>query len=48
MWRALVNAVINLQTPENAGKLLSGYTAGDLSSSIAGVRAPTANPSVCL
>jgi hypothetical protein len=32
-WWALVNAVINLQVPYNAGKLLSGYTIGGLSSS---------------
>jgi hypothetical protein len=30
-WRALVKVVINLQVPQNAGKLLSGYTTGDLS-----------------
>jgi hypothetical protein len=31
--RVLVNAVINLRIPLNAGKLSSGYTTGDLSSS---------------
>jgi hypothetical protein len=33
MWRALVNAVMNLQVPLNAGKLSSGYIIGGLSSS---------------
>jgi hypothetical protein len=32
-WRALVNAVMNLQVPPNAGKLSSGLTTRDLSSS---------------
>jgi hypothetical protein len=32
-WRALVNAVMNLRDPYSAGKLLSGFTTGDLSSS---------------
>jgi hypothetical protein len=32
-WRALVNAVMNLRVPENAGKLSSGYIIGGLSSS---------------
>jgi hypothetical protein len=32
-WRALVNAVMNLQVPYNAGKLSSGYTTGGLSNS---------------
>jgi hypothetical protein len=32
-WRALVNAVISLRVPYNAGKLSSGYTIGGLSSS---------------
>jgi hypothetical protein len=32
-WRALVNAVMNLHVPLNAGKLSIGYTSGDLSSS---------------
>jgi hypothetical protein len=32
-WRALVNVVKNLRVPRNAGKLSTGYTAGDLSSS---------------
>jgi hypothetical protein len=32
-WRALVNAVMNLRVPENAGKPSSGYIIGGLSSS---------------
>jgi hypothetical protein len=32
-WRALVNAVMNLRVPLNAGKLSRGYTTGDLLSS---------------
>jgi hypothetical protein len=32
-WRAVVNAVLNLRVPQNAGKLSSGLTTGDLSSS---------------
>jgi hypothetical protein len=32
-WRALVNAVLNLHVPGDAGKLSSGYTIGGLSSS---------------
>jgi hypothetical protein len=32
-WRALANAVMNLWVTQNAGKLLSGYTTGGLSSS---------------
>jgi hypothetical protein len=32
-WRALVNAIMNLWVPQNAGKLSSGYTIGGLSSS---------------
>jgi hypothetical protein len=32
-WRALVNVVMNLPVPQNAGKLSSGYTIGGLSSS---------------
>jgi hypothetical protein len=32
-WRALVNAVMNLRVPLNAGKLSSGYIIGGLSSS---------------
>jgi hypothetical protein len=32
-WRALVNAVMNLRVPKNAGKLSSGYTIGVPSSS---------------
>jgi hypothetical protein len=31
-WRALVNSVVNLRVPRNAGKLSSVLTAGDLSS----------------
>jgi hypothetical protein len=27
-WRALVNTVLNLRVPYNAGKFLSGYTIG--------------------
>jgi hypothetical protein len=30
-WRALVNAVINLQVPLNAGKFLIGCTIGSFS-----------------
>jgi hypothetical protein len=33
MWRALVNLVLNLGVPQNAGKLSSGLTAGGLTSS---------------
>jgi hypothetical protein len=32
-WRALVNAVMNLQIPQNLGKLLSGYVTCGPSSS---------------
>jgi hypothetical protein len=32
-WRALVNPVMNLRVPLNYGKLSSGLTTGDLSSS---------------
>jgi hypothetical protein len=32
-WRALVNSVLNLRVPYNAGKLSSGYIIGGLSSS---------------
>jgi hypothetical protein len=31
-WTALMNAVMNLRVPSNAGKLSSGFTAGGLSS----------------
>jgi hypothetical protein len=30
-WRALVNAVMNLRVPENAGKVLSSCTIGSFS-----------------
>jgi hypothetical protein len=30
-WRALVNTVINLQVPQNAGKFLSSCTTGSFS-----------------
>jgi hypothetical protein len=30
-WRALVNTVLNLQVPRNAGKFLSGCTIGSFS-----------------
>jgi hypothetical protein len=30
-WRALVNSVMNLRVPQNAGKLSSGLTTGGLS-----------------
>jgi hypothetical protein len=33
MWRALVNTVLNLWVPQNAGKYLSGYTTSGISSS---------------
>jgi hypothetical protein len=32
-WRALVNAVLNLRVPRNAGKLSSDYTTDGLSNS---------------
>jgi hypothetical protein len=32
-WRALMNAVMNLLVPKNAGKLSSGFTTGGFSSS---------------
>jgi hypothetical protein len=32
-WRALVNSVMNLRVPQNAGKLSSGQTTRHLSSS---------------
>jgi hypothetical protein len=32
-WRALVNSVLNLRVPQNAGKLSSVQTTRDLSSS---------------
>jgi hypothetical protein len=33
-WSAHVTAVRNLRVPQNAGKLSSGFTTGDLSSSV--------------
>jgi hypothetical protein len=30
-WRALVNTVMYLRVPQNAGKFLSGYTIGRFS-----------------
>jgi hypothetical protein len=33
-WRALVNSVLNLRVPRNAGKLSSGLTSSSLSSSV--------------
>jgi hypothetical protein len=33
-WRALVNSVLNLRVPENAGKLSSIQRTRDLSSSV--------------
>jgi hypothetical protein len=33
-WRALVNSVLNLQVPLNAGKLSNGLTSSGLSSSV--------------
>jgi hypothetical protein len=30
-WRALVNTIINLRVPQNAGKFLSSCTIGDFS-----------------
>jgi hypothetical protein len=30
-WKALVNSVMNLRVPQNAGKISSGYTTGGLS-----------------
>jgi hypothetical protein len=32
-WRTLVNAVLNLRVPKNAGKLSNGYMIGGPSSS---------------
>jgi hypothetical protein len=32
-WRAVVNSVLNLRVPRNAGKLSSGLTSSGLSSS---------------
>jgi hypothetical protein len=31
-WRALVNTVLNLRVPQNAGKFLGGYRTGGISS----------------
>jgi hypothetical protein len=36
-WRALVDAVMNLRVPQNAGKLSNGYTIGGLSSSFSSI-----------
>jgi hypothetical protein len=33
-WRALVNSVLNLRVPWNAGKLSSGLTSSGLSSNV--------------
>jgi hypothetical protein len=33
-WRALVHSVLNLRVPQNAGKVLSVLTTGDLSRSV--------------
>jgi hypothetical protein len=33
-WRALVNSVLNLQVPRNAGKLSSGLASSGLSSNV--------------
>jgi hypothetical protein len=33
-WRAVVNSVLNLRVPRNAGKLSSGLTSSGLSSSV--------------
>jgi hypothetical protein len=33
-WRALLNSVLNLRVPRNAGKLSSGLTSRGLSSSV--------------
>jgi hypothetical protein len=33
-WRALVNSVLDLRVPSNAGKLSSGLASGGLSSSV--------------
>jgi hypothetical protein len=32
-WRVLVNSIMNLRVPKDAGKLFSGYTSGGLLSS---------------
>jgi hypothetical protein len=32
-WIAVVNSVMNIRVPQNAGKLTSGFTNGGLSSS---------------
>jgi hypothetical protein len=34
MWRALVNSVLNLRVPKNAGILSSGLTTGGLSNCV--------------
>jgi hypothetical protein len=33
-WRALVNMVMNLGVPKNAGKFLSGFTIGGFSAQL--------------
>jgi hypothetical protein len=33
-WTALVNSILNLRVPSNAGKLSSGVTSSGLSSSV--------------
>jgi hypothetical protein len=32
-WRSLLNAVMNIRTPQNSAKLSSGYTTDGLSNS---------------
>jgi hypothetical protein len=46
-WRALVNSVLNLRVPYNAGKLLRGLTTGGLSSSAQLHRVKLVNSSKC-
>jgi hypothetical protein len=47
-WRALVNAVMNVQVPGRAGKLWSGFTTGGLSSSAQLHRAHSQEPEISL